>query len=246
MRKLLWRTTIALTALLLLGAGALAYAAFLRAPVNSPAAYLENPRHPAQVLVAAGSSSTKATLSADWPAALRTRLGPATEVINAGANGDTTAVTLLIGGNDARNQVPLETFRANLTQILTRLKPAKTAIFSLPPQGEDLTSQANQSLTAYNQTIKDLAAAHHATYLPLNEELTTILRTHPPSSAQDFTFLDTLGIAIQRYLLGRTWNEISTANGLHLLTDNLHLNDRAGEVVTALVTTWLSTPDPAR
>ncbi|MCO1578094.1 GDSL-type esterase/lipase family protein [Crossiella sp. SN42] len=263
MRKLLWRTTIALTALLLLGAGALAYAAFLRAPANSPAACRENPRRPAQALVAAGSSSTKATLSADWPAALRTRLGPATEVINAGVNGDTTAdlltrldqdvlscqptaVTLLIGGNDARNQVPLETFRANLTQILTRLKPTRTAILSLPPQGEDLTSQANQSLTAYNQTIKDLATAHHAAYLPLNEELTAILRTHPPSSAQDFTFLDTLGVALQRYLLGRTWNEISTANGLHLLTDNLHLNDRAGEAVTTLVTTWLSTPDPVR
>ncbi|MCK2237376.1 MULTISPECIES: GDSL-type esterase/lipase family protein [unclassified Crossiella] len=268
MRKPLRRTLIALaasTAVLVAGTAALAYAAFLRAPENSPSAYQNRAKDPSvrQVLLAVGSSSTRGTLSTDWVGA-RTRLGPATAVINAGVNGDTTtdlrhrldtdvlacqptAVTLLIGANDARDQVPLPTFTNNLTNILTRLKPTRTAILSLPPQGENLTSQANQALTPYNQAIKDLAVQHNITYLPLNEALTTLLREHNGTpTAQDFTFLDTFAIAIQRYLLGRSWNTISSTNGLHLLTDNLHLNDRAGEVVTTLVTTWLSTPDPAR
>lgn len=268
-RKAVRRLLIALstsTAILLLGLAALAYAAFLRPPANSPAAYLDRPKNPAtqQVLVAAGSSSTRGTLSADWPGAVRTRLGPAAEVVNAGVNGDTTAgllarldtdvlackptaVVLLIGANDARDTVPLDTFRANLTQLLTRLNGVRTAILSLPPQGEHPTTPANQTLTAYNQAIKGLATAHRATYLPLNERLTDLLRAHgatPP--IQEFSFLDTVGIAVRRYLFGQSWNEISAAGGRHLLTDNLHLNDRAGEVVTGLVTNWLSTPDPAR
>ncbi|WP_253777566.1 hypothetical protein [Goodfellowiella coeruleoviolacea] len=58
---------------------ALVYAAFLRSPENSPAEFVERGRAGGtrQVVVAAGSSSTKATLSADWVGLLRDQFGPA-------------------------------------------------------------------------------------------------------------------------------------------------------------------------
>jgi lysophospholipase L1-like esterase len=118
--------TVAVLAVLAAGLGALAYLAFLRPPQTSPAEFLARPpaERAAQVVVAAGSSTTRATLSADWVGAVRARAGADTEIVNAGVNGDTAAgllarldddviatapaaVVVLIGGNDLRAGVPV-------------------------------------------------------------------------------------------------------------------------------------------
>ncbi|MFI0468558.1 SGNH/GDSL hydrolase family protein [Saccharopolyspora sp. 5N102] len=247
---------------LIAGFAALMYAAFLRAPENSPADFLERGRAAGtkQLVVAAGSSSTKATLSADWLASLRNRFGPqGYEFVNAGANGDTSAdllarldsdviacrpdaIVLLIGGNDARDQVPPDEFRTNLTAVVDRLRAgtnARIALLSLPPQGEDLSSAANQALASYNDVIKQVANVRGATYLPLNERFAELLRERSPNTGE-FGFGGSLLVAFERYALGRTWNEISAGNGLRLLTDHLHLNDDAAAEVTGLVAGWLN------
>lgn len=262
MRRRVVTWSAAVLAVLLAGVGALMYAAFLRPAQNSPAAFLDRGRAPGtdQVVVAAGSSSTKATLSADWVGTLRDRFGPrGYEFVNAGANGDTSAdllarldtdviacepdaVVLLIGGNDARDGVPPAQFRANLTAIVERVHArteARVALLSLPPQGEDPGSAANRALVAYNEAIREVSRAQGATYLPVNERFTEVLRGRQ-SNTGEFGFGLSLVVAFERYALGRSWKEISAGRDLRLLTDHLHLNEDAAALVGDQVTGWLT------
>ena len=48
---------------------------------------------------------------------------------------------------------------------------------------------------------------------------------------------------VRRLVLRQSWDEISRAHGLALLTDHLHLNDRAAAVVADLVADWLAAPE---
>jgi hypothetical protein len=51
-----------------------------------------------------------------------------------------------------------------------------------------------------------------------------------------------LGAAIQRYVLRRSWDDISARNGFVVHTDQLHLNDRAATVTADLIANWLNSP----
>jgi lysophospholipase L1-like esterase len=48
---------------------------------------------------------------------------------------------------------------------------------------------------------------------------------------------------VRRLVLRRSWNEVSEAHGLALLTDHLHLNDRAAAVLADLIAGWLAAPE---
>lgn len=266
-RRAIRRALVAVAATLVVVVAAVAglvYVAFLRPPENSPADFLGRDRpQTGQVVVAAGASMTQASLGADWVGALRERLGPAGfEFVNAGVNGNTSedlltrfesdvlacepdAVVLLIGTNDVRDGVPIDAYAAHVSSMLERLSDAgvRTAVLSLPPLGEDLDSDTNRRLRAFNDVIARAAREHGATYLPLHDRLAAIVRAERPAATGDagFSFPLALRTAFEHYVLRRSWDEVAAGNGLTVLTDHIHLSDRAGRVVEDLVAEWLTT-----
>jgi acyl-CoA thioesterase-1 len=169
-------------------------------------------------------------------------------------------VTILVGTNDVnatrgeqaafQYRLPytptLERYRQNYDNILTRLKAetnARIAIQSIPPLAEDLDSEINQRIAQYSAAIKDIAATHGVTYLPLYEALTAPLKNHTPRR----TFTGGLGIVIgaafKHYILRKTWDDISAEHGFVMLTDAIHLNNRGAALVANLIEGFLVSPN---
>ncbi|MFT4259385.1 SGNH/GDSL hydrolase family protein [Microbacterium sp.] len=168
-------------------------------------------------------------------------------------------VTVLVGTNDvcATNSPEMEAlyreqqgipetptpewFEENIAGILDRLRTetdARIAVIELPPVGERLDSEINAKVRAYNARIHSAAMARDVTVLPLYDLLVAELpEQHEPG---DYTGDVRLTIqAAQAHASGLSWDEISERNGLSLLIDHVHLNDRAGAVLAALVERFL-------
>ncbi|MFD4355883.1 SGNH/GDSL hydrolase family protein [Nocardia sp. NPDC058518] len=256
--------TITLVPLALLAAGlcALMYVAFRRPATNAPKKFLAKGRRPGShtVMVAFGDSITHATLSADWVGALRDRFGPGGyEFVNAGVNGHTStdllrrldevvacrpdAVAIMVGTNDVRNGIPLARFRANLETIIGRLQThstAQIALLSATPLGENPADPANQTLTDYNTAAARIADRMGVGYLPVHERIAEHLGCGTATPKFAFSFGLAMKVAVQHYVFRRSLDDISGGNGLTMLTDHIHLNDRAGAIVADLVANWLS------
>lgn len=177
------------------------------------------------------------------------------------------AVTLLVGTNDVnatfdarwarqyrrqqRLPVPpsLEWYRENVDAILDRLQngtSARLAVLDLPPLGEDLASAMNQRVREYNTVLREVAEGRGVPCLPLHERLTALL----PPGHRPPPYEGRLGLVLratfQHLVLRRSWDEISAANGLALLTDHIHLNDTAAAVIADLIGDWLEMSPPRR
>lgn len=175
---------------------------------------------------------------------------------------DPDIVFVLIGTNDALctldpalsvylkrvKKLPLEPdldwYRDNLTEIVRRLKKAgvQVALLSLPLIGEDPDSEAGLRSRVYSQVVKEVAEAEGAGYLPLNERQIEYLaaRERRPAGESGGSWERIAHTALQRYLLGRSWDEISRRNGLHLTTDKVHQNSLGGEMIADLIAEYLN------
>jgi acyl-CoA thioesterase-1 len=170
------------------------------------------------------------------------------------------AVTLLVGTNDVlaslgpsweatyrrqqhiRETPTLAWYGENVRAIIDRLRAgtgARLAILDLPPLGEDLASGINERVREYNAVLRNVAAQAGVDVLPLHDGLVSLLpEGHEPPPFEGRR--DLMGSAMARRLvLRRSWNEVSTAHGLAVLTDHVHLNDRAATVVSELIADWL-------
>ena len=175
-------------------------------------------------------------------------------------------LTLLIGTNDVnatfsaaqaeqyrRNmrlpQLPsLDWYCGNVALILDRLQAetsARIAVLSLPPLGEDLDSAINRRVLEYNAALRHLAAERGVLYLPLHERLAALLPSghHPPPYAGKLGPI--FSAVLQHDLLRRSWDDISARRGVALLTDHIHLNERAAGVVADLIGDFLRAKTPA-
>ena len=175
-------------------------------------------------------------------------------------------VTLLVGTNDVlatlgppwepmyrrQQHIPVTPTRSwyveNLRAIIDRLRAetgARLAILDLPPLGEDLASEINGRVREYNEALRLVAAETGVEVLPLHDRLVALLpedHTPPPFEGRR----DLMGSAlVRRLVLRRSWNEISAAHGLTILTDHVHLDDRAAAVVADLIAEWLAAPEDA-
>jgi lysophospholipase L1-like esterase len=174
-------------------------------------------------------------------------------------------VTLLIGTNDVNatfndvwaanyrreQRLPetptLDWSRRNLAQVIDRLQAettARIALLSLPMLGEDLASDMNERIRAFNAFLRTLAAAKGVAYLPLHEALLAALPANhapPPYQGKRSAMLRAL---FAHHVLRKPWAAISAHNGLALLTDHVHLNDQGAAIIARLIGEFLA-GDPA-
>ena len=170
------------------------------------------------------------------------------------------AVTLLVGTNDVqatysekmermfqrqkglRNPPTLAGYRSAVAEILDivhRRTPARVAVIELPMIGEELGSGMNEKVDAYNDALRALAEERGDDVLPIRaglERLLTPGRT-PPLYSADISLIVKSSLAHR--ILRRSWNDISRGNGLEVLTDQVHLNDRGGAVIAEAVSTFV-------
>jgi acyl-CoA thioesterase I len=131
-------------------------------------------------------------------------------------------------------------------EILTRLQSqtsARIAVLDIPMIGEDLSSEINRRVDTYNQALRQVAAAHAVQCLPVHDTLASLLpATHDPPPYRG-RFGPMIRAGLSHNILHRSWDRISAANGLAVLTDHVHLNDRAASCVATLVAAFVTRTD---
>lgn len=169
-------------------------------------------------------------------------------------------VTLLVGTNDINARFndfweqryrkeqglpvspTLSWYCENIHAVITRLKAetqAKIVLLELPMLGEDLGGRMNGLVRDYNAALREIAAQHGITCLPLYDHLVALLPPGhtPPPYAGDINFI--LKAAVSAFLFRRSWDDIARQNGMIVLTDHLHLSDQAAQVVADLLGDFL-------
>lgn len=161
-------------------------------------------------------------------------------------------ITIMIGTNDViatlsgpgalfyivNKRLPrwpnLDWSRKNVEEIVRRLKAetqAKIALASIPMLGEDLTSDANQQVIAYNKSIQEIAARQEITYLPVYERMTEALETEKGREYRGSVALSAEFIA-RHFIYGLGFNTYARTKGFHLMIDGVHLNTRGADIIT--------------
>jgi len=170
---------------------------------------------------------------------------------------DPDFIVVLIGSNDANATLGFKStigymanqglpelpspslFRETLTLIVRRLKTetsAAMALASIPPIFEEPDSHPWMRTAEYAGYVKDIAKAEDVGYLPFRERLVAYLESAPRKRSIPY---ETFQKAIRRAMwdhrmLGKSWDEISAANGFHLLVDGIHLNTHGATVLADL------------
>jgi lysophospholipase L1-like esterase len=245
------------------GRAGLMYVTFYRPPKEHPGSFTRRAGD-GPVVVCAGDSLTHASVSADYVAVLRRRL-PGTRFVNAGRNGDTVeglrgrieeitacgpdAVTILIGTNDVRRNRPHAAFAADVRAILTRLTAdARVAVLSIPPLADDPGDPSNQAVASYNALLATLAAEHGADLLPAHGRLAALGAPAGPAPARRPAangVSSYLRLTAWHLLARRSWDSLAARRGSAILIDGVHLSDRAGREVAAVVEEWLRDTRPS-
>ena len=169
-------------------------------------------------------------------------------------------VTVLIGTNDVNatfsqewedsyrkeQKLPekptLAWYRLSVERIIDRLQAetdAQIVILDLPMLGEDLASDMNRRVADYNAVLRAIAIDKGVPCLPLRERLGALLppnHTPPPYEGKKGPVLRAW---IKHFMQRISWDAVSADHGLALLTDHIHLNNRAAAVVAALIGDFL-------
>jgi len=170
-------------------------------------------------------------------------------------------VTLQVGGNDVaatfgtwqekmywrQQHIPhaptLALYTECVDEILIRLRSqtsARIAVLDIAMIGEDLTSDLNRRVDTYNEALRRVAAAHGAGYLPLHDRLASLMPSpHDPPPYRG-RFGPMIKASLSRNILHRSWDQISASNGLIVLIDHVHLNDRAAVLTAGLVADFIT------
>ena len=174
---------------------------------------------------------------------------PSAAVILIGTN-DVEATLAPDGGKSVMRskqlpQVPsLDFYGECLTAIVDRLHEggARVAVCSLPPLGQTLADQANERTREFNRVIEVVCESREATYLPVNERMSDMLRDHAVDAEQPFTGSWRPGIeSLVRHFVGRqSFDDISDLSGRMLSPDGVHLNSVGAHVVADLAAEFLS------
>jgi lysophospholipase L1-like esterase len=160
---------------------------------------------------------------------------------------DPRIARLLVRGKRLPVVPTLDWYRANLEEIVARLKQethAAIALASLPVLGEELDSLANARIRTYNAVIQQVAAQQGVAYLPVHERQEAYLLAHPATPGRTYAPAMPLVMvaALQHFLLGWSFDAIAQRNGLQLTTDLFHMNSRGAAMIADLVEGFLRQP----
>ncbi|MBD3350245.1 MAG: hypothetical protein GF364_02050 [Candidatus Lokiarchaeota archaeon] len=167
-------------------------------------------------------------------------------------------VTILIGTNDANNsfkklgqlKARIETrlpekptkhfFRENLNKIIESLKnntDAEIAVFSIPTIGEDINSERYKWANEFSKIIREVAQAHNIHYMPFFESMNSLIihNGQKTCSSNRTQFGLMVGALIQRFILRRSYDEISKSRNFRYHIDRLHLNSTAAKMITEFI-----------
>lgn len=143
-----------------------------------------------------------------------------------------------------------EGFRENLGLILQRLQGETTACIALispPLVGENLDEESNYWSGEYSAIIKKIADEYGTAYLPLNERERELMHSLNHISRRSYKDGNRLfrRTAFKRYILGKSWDEISRENGFLLTPDLIHKNSKGGKIIVHLIERFISrVPEP--
>jgi lysophospholipase L1-like esterase len=137
-----------------------------------------------------------------------------------------------------------ESYRENMLQIVKLLKErtaARIALVSLPVLGEDLGSEHNEYVRAYNAILKEIASHEDVAYIPAHEAQERYLKSGRPEGGVPFEPGRMLSLKLlwRHYVLRQSLDEISSRNGYLLLTDGMHLNSRGATNIADQVEAFL-------
>ncbi|MDP5120302.1 MAG: GDSL-type esterase/lipase family protein [Spirosomaceae bacterium] len=144
-------------------------------------------------------------------------------------------------GRLIEGEVPsIVSFKRNYEEIVDRLSgetQAEISLMSLPLMGENLESEENKSVAAYNSIIKEIAEKNGLIYLPLFEQQKAYLEQFPSQTKYKFSsYFYLLNLSIMKhYWFGKSWDEISRSNKTKLSPDFLHQNSISGKMIAELV-----------
>jgi lysophospholipase L1-like esterase len=136
-------------------------------------------------------------------------------------------------------------FRDNLSEIVRRLRQrtdARIALLSLPVIGEDLDSVPMRRAAEYSAIVREIAATHDVTYLPLHERQVDYLRSrgHQPRT-QYSSGVRAVTAALQHFVLRRSLDDIAERRGLLLTVDTVHQSSRGATIIADLIEQHLAT-----
>ncbi|MEI1279741.1 SGNH/GDSL hydrolase family protein [Leptospira venezuelensis] len=174
-------------------------------------------------------------------------------------------IFILIGTNDAKAalneeeykgynklwnlpEIPnITTYEKNLRKIVHSLKAethSKIHLISIPVLGEALESSPLKQSIAYSEIIHKIAKESGVSYLPFNEALVAELQKEPNHPEKEYAKnTPRLFWAIYRHFgLFQTWDQISEQSGRIFLTDDIHINERAGNILLEMIQKELTEP----
>ncbi len=132
----------------------------------------------------------------------------------------------------------------NLREVihyLQRHTRAKIALCSIPPLGEGLTSKPMQLVRLYNAALRKVARKEGAAYLPVFERQSAYLASLNGSVGRVYNgsvFL-TAEFVLRHLASGESFEQFSARKGFALLTDGVHLNSPAAEMITTEIEKYL-------
>ena len=177
-------------------------------------------------------------------------------------------VVVLVGSNDVMSSLDrkraeryrrvkrlpqeptLDWYAENIAAIVDGVVAAgaRPILCTLPPLGEKLDDDVNAKVRAYNEAIalvgkvKDVAVVdvHAAVVIELGIDASHGIGAR--RAARDFWASDRLMVRSMflRHILGWTWSRISARNGYRFLTDGIHINDDAADIVAMSVSSSLA------
>jgi lysophospholipase L1-like esterase len=208
-------------------------------------------------VVAYGASITHGRMSHDWVADLEARLGQEWAFLNTGRNARRASdvrrwtqvaalwrpdvAIVMVGVNDALARSSVDRYRAELRRIVAQLQPARVALLTLTVLGDDPDGEPLHRQAPYNDAIREVAAETGSRLLDIAQAQVAWLRANPPAhgrSLREYPSLAASSIA-QRYVLRRSWDQISRAHGLGLTTDLVHQNRVGAEIIADHVERFL-------
>lgn len=149
--------------------------------------------------------------------------------------------TRLYMGKGDLPQVPDKGFfLENMNRIVERIRESTTAsvaLVTIPLLGEVLESSQNILVDEYNRCIAELCRERGLRLIDFNAAMKQALKSNPSKKRRghyDGKVLMRISLLRHR-LLFHGWDRVGKANGLYLLTDTIHLNERSGRILAGLV-----------